>query len=1246
MPFHSKAQRRLFYAKEAQGELPKGTAARWEEHTHSKKLPEKIKKGLDDLHSDPEEEKRLLDQAEPWGISHNSSDGNHELFYNPLDNKFWFHYNSNGPSPTTWHGLSLNDGKLDFDDFVNRQGPEMKQYYQSRKPIHEEVANDILNKHHFFSFNKIRNHAASKGKPVIKIDEMPGELQDYAQDRYGKDPNYDSVIYEPDIVNDITKKWMEHPKHGDSIPFDLQGHYLNNGGFPDMKKSESLQKNFPDNFDFSDYDWDPVTDLWHKAYEANHHHALNGDKHDEAEQMSEGEGAGNSDNLSGLHWEKAAHHSNLMDLMAHSFDNAHNSDHESLEVPEEEHEFFKNTHSPFLRAHAQQEVHQLNPPWLPASDEFNPHDYDHLTVNDAHNAVIDGLPHDHPMKQQMKGTVELLNMMDPSGKEGTKYLNENLPHALSGNHHLIKSESLEKGWVDESDPTTYNADLTDTSDFPQIKQQHQNLMRQHRDAASFHNIQMMQHKLAGNEQAAQHHQRLMSRHLNKQGSLGSVLDNAHLRGGETGGDPSGGSHSIPTPPREAFVGRPQGIKSHPADALLETSTEQSPIASKNKAFQGVDENDEGQMHALGYKDEAPLHSLVNPNKTWRTELLDRKRDQGGAGARRPDRNPGFKPFGKSEELSKALTAVQIATIEPILRQLKTDHTDAWHWHDVLMVARKWPSRGVSDDASVLQHSKEIMRHQAALKNLDKRFRQLGGGYLSTNPRHPDFEALLKATKKKASNNPKGFDPHPVDRKAPLGKCPHCLEKLEPIARMYLDTLQAPTPDDRPEETISEDHYILGKSEDLQKSSGIDNKRAKLNWVQSMVDTAHKHETAMWYHRNRAQDLSKHGFEGNEAYDKHLNEADRHQSLLNNIHSYIRGKVNVVNPPASTKEHPVGLGIRKASAIYDNFDQFHPDEADQFLPEDKDNWRYVPEHPLIKPHFDNYIDSLTNNPNYAFEGEREIWPLDPASVDNDWGNEIQERAASDGTHPRLPKNNTGKGYVAPQGDISTLKRSELQKGLRGMMLGAALAASAPQTSQAAEKKLVPNVGVWKGPKLDVTTRQPVTPEEQEAITNKIHTERKNSNDKYMQKLFENLHPDLQHLSYIESRYDHTVKHPTDSRGEDFTPFGHLGVVPSSAFYVFGKTGALKQKYPEYVDNHDAFAARLKKDIPFYNEMASNMWKKLVDTFGSKWAAYAWNHGATAAQKDLHENPDAADKSNYVKQFESMRDKKNLVKSTKG
>lgn len=47
MPFKSEAQRRFFHAAEARGELPKGTAARWEDETPKakrKRLPMHVKK--------------------------------------------------------------------------------------------------------------------------------------------------------------------------------------------------------------------------------------------------------------------------------------------------------------------------------------------------------------------------------------------------------------------------------------------------------------------------------------------------------------------------------------------------------------------------------------------------------------------------------------------------------------------------------------------------------------------------------------------------------------------------------------------------------------------------------------------------------------------------------------------------------------------------------------------------------------------------------------------------------------------------------------------------------------------------------------------------------------------------------------------------------------------------------------------------------------------------------------------------
>ncbi len=44
MPFRSAAQRRFMFAAEARGEVPKGTARRWQKETGKIKLPERVEK--------------------------------------------------------------------------------------------------------------------------------------------------------------------------------------------------------------------------------------------------------------------------------------------------------------------------------------------------------------------------------------------------------------------------------------------------------------------------------------------------------------------------------------------------------------------------------------------------------------------------------------------------------------------------------------------------------------------------------------------------------------------------------------------------------------------------------------------------------------------------------------------------------------------------------------------------------------------------------------------------------------------------------------------------------------------------------------------------------------------------------------------------------------------------------------------------------------------------------------------------
>ena len=53
VPFKSKSQERLFFAKEAKGELPKGKAEEWAHETPNiKKLPEHVKKHSNNRHKE------------------------------------------------------------------------------------------------------------------------------------------------------------------------------------------------------------------------------------------------------------------------------------------------------------------------------------------------------------------------------------------------------------------------------------------------------------------------------------------------------------------------------------------------------------------------------------------------------------------------------------------------------------------------------------------------------------------------------------------------------------------------------------------------------------------------------------------------------------------------------------------------------------------------------------------------------------------------------------------------------------------------------------------------------------------------------------------------------------------------------------------------------------------------------------------------------------------------------------------
>jgi hypothetical protein len=60
MPFKSQAQRGFMHAAESRGQVPKGTAAKWESHTKRKKLPQHVAKTA---------EQAVLDVCAAFGVS-------------------------------------------------------------------------------------------------------------------------------------------------------------------------------------------------------------------------------------------------------------------------------------------------------------------------------------------------------------------------------------------------------------------------------------------------------------------------------------------------------------------------------------------------------------------------------------------------------------------------------------------------------------------------------------------------------------------------------------------------------------------------------------------------------------------------------------------------------------------------------------------------------------------------------------------------------------------------------------------------------------------------------------------------------------------------------------------------------------------------------------------------------------------------------------------------------------------------
>lgn len=241
---------------------------------------------------------------------------------------------------------------------------------------------------------------------------------------------------------------------------------------------------------------------------------------------------------------------------------------------------------------------------------------------------------------------------------------------------------LEKGWIDRKEPDVYNADLTDTEEWPSIQAEHLNNIRQHRDAMSHHDILADQHKAAGNFELARQHQKMWMNHLRRIDELKVPEFMASL---DYGSPYKSSIGDIPFPPREEITGAfANQFIPHEADQKLNKPVyaHLSPIGKRAASFRGIDTEDPGQMRALTFPEERPLFELEHPGSNWYKELMDRKGPSmetiPGAFARRADQQPGFK---KSEiDITDDMFTKLEKTEHPGAKQALLDHYNAGLYH--------------------------------------------------------------------------------------------------------------------------------------------------------------------------------------------------------------------------------------------------------------------------------------------------------------------------------------------------------------------------------------------------------------------------------------------------------------------------------------------------------------------------------------------------------------------------------------
>jgi hypothetical protein len=116
----------------------------------------------------------------------------------------------------------------------------------------------------------------------------------------------------------------------------------------------------------------------------------------------------------------------------------------------------------------------------------------------------------------------------------------------------------------------------------------------------------------------------------------------------------------------------------------------------------------------------------------------------------------------------------------------------------------------------------------------------------------------------------------------------------------------------------------------------------------------------------------------------------------------------------------------------------------------------------------------------------------------------------------------------------------------------------------------------------------------------------------------LHPDLNHIAFIESNSGKNLKHPTVNYGLNagHRAGGQFGMMPITAKETVKKNPSLRDKYSHILNaSHTDVTKFLNNNSEASKEIASAHFDRLLRIFpkDSLKRAYAWNNGISGAMK---------------------------------